>query len=150
MSTGTASIVIQRPPDEVWAAIADITRMGEWSPECIAGRWVGGADGRTVGTSFEGDNVVIVAGRTVKRWTTTSKITACEPGHVFEFISEGMTTWRYQLDGTATGTTVTESFSYVPKGVTGFVYERVLRRPKSMTTGMERTLARLKSALESK
>jgi hypothetical protein len=148
MRTGTASVVIDRPPAEVWAAIADITRMGEWSPECTAGRWAGGADGPAVGATFEGDNVAKVAGRTVKRWTTTSEVTACEPGAVFEFVAEGMTTWRYELAPSAAGTTVSESFSYEPSGFQGFMYETVLRRSKGMTRGMERTLVRLKHGLE--
>ena len=73
MKTGTANIVVDRAPAEVWAALADITRMGQWSPECIAGRWVGGATGPAVGAKFEGDNIAKLAGRTVKKWTTTSE-----------------------------------------------------------------------------
>ena len=73
MSQGTASVVINRRPDEVWAAIADVTRRGEWSPECVAGRWIGGATAAVVDARFEGDNVAMVAGRTVKKWTTTDR-----------------------------------------------------------------------------
>ena len=29
---------INRSAADVWAAVADITRMGEWSPECTASR----------------------------------------------------------------------------------------------------------------
>lgn len=148
MSTGTATITINRPPDEAWAAIADITRMGEWSPECTAGRWVGGATGPAVGAGFEGDNVAKVAGRTMKKWTTTSKVTACEPGACFEFVAEGYTTWRYSFEAAGAGTRVTETFEYTPKGFMGFVYEKLLRRPQAMTKGMQRTLERVKSALE--
>ncbi len=151
MATGSARTVIARPPAEVWAAVADITRMGEWSPECVAGRWVGGATGPAVGARFEGDNVARVAGRTVKAWTTTSEVTACEPGSVFQFVAEGYTTWTYRfepsgVDGSATA--VIETFEYEPKGVMGFVYERVLFRSKAMTKGMQRTLDRVKAALE--
>lgn len=148
MSTGTARVTVNRPPDEVWAAVADITRMGEWSPECVAARWVDGADGPAVGARFEGDNVVKVAGRTVKRWTTTSEVTACEPGATFQFVAEGMTTWRYSFAPAGDGTEVTETFSYEPKGLQGFLYETVLRRSKGMTRGMQRTLDRLKVRLE--
>jgi uncharacterized protein YndB with AHSA1/START domain len=148
MSTGTASITIDRPPAQVWAAIADITRMGEWSPECIAGRWVGGADGPAVGARFEGDNVAKIAGRTVKKWTTTSEVTACEPGACFEFVAEGYTTWRYTLEASGTGTKVTESFDYEAKGFQGFVYDKLLSRPRMMTKGMHGTLQRVKAVLE--
>jgi hypothetical protein len=149
MSSGSAQITIKRLPNDVWAAIADVTRMGDWSPECVAGRWVGDATGPAVGARFEGDNVAKVAGRTVKRWTTTAEVTACDPGVVFEFLVENQTTWRYEFRGDATGATiVTESFSYTGKGFMGFVYDRILLRPKAMTKGMHSTLARVKSALE--
>jgi P2-related tail formation protein len=101
-----------------------------------------------VGATFEGDNEAKVAGRTVKRWTTTSTVSVCEPGKVFEFVAEGMTTWRYVLEPAGAGTRVTETFSYEPKGFQGFVYEKVLRRQAGMTKGMQRTLERLKAVLE--
>ena len=149
-STGSATLVIDRSPQEVWAAIADITRMGEYSPECIAGRWKGDATGPAVGAEFEGDNVAKLAGRTVKKWTTTSKVTACEPGAVFEFSAEGYTTWRYTFAAEGSGTRVTESFSYEAKGFQGFMYDKVLQRKRMIRKGMQRTLARLKAALEAK
>ncbi len=149
MTTGSASITINQPPAEVWAAVADITRMGDWSPECIAGRWVGGATGPAVGAKFEGDNVAKLAGRTVKAWTTTSEVTACEPGTTFEFVAEGYTTWRYTFEPAGVdATTVTETFTYTNKGFQGFVYEYLLMRPRMMRKGMQRTLERVKAALE--
>jgi hypothetical protein len=147
---GSAKIVINRPAAEVFAAISDITRMGEWSPECVAGRWVAPATGPEVGADFEGDNVAAVGPVTLKKWTTSSKVTACEPGAVFEFVAEEYTTWRYEMteqDGT---TTVTESFSYPPyEGWQRFVYSTLMRRDRSMVKGMEKTLGRIKASLES-
>lgn len=148
MTTGSASITVERPPHEVWGAISDITRMGEWSPECIAARWAGSADGPAVGATFEGDNVAKVAGRTVKRWTTTSAVTACEPGSRFDFVAEGYTTWSYLFEPDGAGTRVTETFTYEPKGFMGFVYDGILRRQSAMTKGMQRTLQRVKASLE--
>ena len=149
MSSGSAQITINRPPLEVWSAIADVTRMGDWSPECIAGRWVGDATGPAVGANFEGDNIATIAGRTVKKWTTTSKVTACEPGAIFEFIAEGYTTWRYDFAPAGDdSTSVTESFEYTAKGFMGFVYDKVLFRPRAMTKGMNSTLERVKKTLE--
>ncbi|MBI4935923.1 MAG: SRPBCC family protein [Actinobacteria bacterium] len=148
LSTGSASVVVHRPPVDVWAVLADVTRMGEWSPECVACRWVGDATGPAVGASFEGDNVAKVGGRVMKRWTTTSLVTACEPGAVFEFVAEGYTTWRYEFTAEGDGTRVTERFSYVPKGFQGFMYDTVLRRRSMMTKGMQATLERAKAAIE--
>jgi len=151
-STASTTIVIDRSPAEVWAAIADITQMGRWSPECTAGRWVAPATGPAVGAKFEGDNEARVGKKVVKRWTTTSTVTACEPGAVFEFDTEGYTTWRYAFEpagaGTVDATTVTETFTYSAKGFQGFVYEYLLMRPRMMRKGMQRTLERVKAALE--
>jgi Polyketide cyclase / dehydrase and lipid transport len=148
MSTGSASIVISATPQQVWMAIADVTRMGEWSPECVACRWLDGASAATPGARFEGDNEARVFGRVVKRWTTTAEVTGCEPGRLFEFVAEGFSTWRYDLEPQAGGTKVTESFWYEAKGVQGLLYDVVLRRSASMTRGMRKTLERLQLAVE--
>jgi hypothetical protein len=84
----------------------------------------------------------------MKRWTTTSEVSACEPGTVFEFVAEGYTTWRYDFAPEGDGTRVTESFSYVPSGFTGFMYNSVFRRESMMTKGMSATLSRIKTNLE--
>ncbi len=150
MITGITSVVIDRSPAEVFAAISDITRTGEWSPECIGGRWIDGATGPAVGARFEGDNKVVVAGLTMKKWTTTSEVTACVAGEVFEFVAEGYTTWRYELKPVGKATKLTESFKFdSSKGFQGFLYEKVFRRSDSMLKGMQRTLAQVKATLES-
>lgn len=149
MIEGSASIVINRPAAEVFAAIADITRMGEWSPECTGGRWVTPATGPAVGATFEGDNAATAGPVTLKRWTTTSEVTECVPDEVFEFVAEGYTTWRYDLTESDGATTVTESFSYAPQsGWQGFVYGTIARRPAAMAKGAQKTLARIKAVLE--
>jgi hypothetical protein len=151
MVKGYTSITIDRPAGEVFAAISDITRTGEWSPECTAGRWLDGATGPSTGARFEGDNKFTVAGMTLKKWTTTSEVTACVPGELFEFVAEGYTTWRYELKPAGTGTTLNESFSFeAPTGVQGFIFVKVMRRSASMIKGMERTLANVKESLEAK
>lgn len=86
------SIEINRRPAVVFSATADVTRIGEWSPGCVEARWVGGATGPAVGAKFEGDNRVHLFGVTLKQWTTTSEVTACVPGQVFEFVADGYTT----------------------------------------------------------
>lgn len=40
---GSASIEIDAARDGVWALVADITRMGEYSPECVHAAWENGA-----------------------------------------------------------------------------------------------------------
>ena len=149
MGRDSVSIEIDRDPKTVFQAISDVTRMGEWSPECTAGRWVGGASAPAVGAEFEGDNRVALLGVTLKRWTTTSEVTACVPGALFEFVAAGYTTWRYQFESSGSGTRVTESYECEdPKGVQGFVYEKIVRRPATLKRDMRRTLERMKDAIE--
>lgn len=40
-------------PEEAWALIADITRMGDWSPETTSAVWRGGATAAALGARFE-------------------------------------------------------------------------------------------------
>ena len=150
MGQGSASVEINRDPSVVFAAISDVTRMGEWSPECTGGRWVDGATGPAIGAKFEGDNRIAIGGITVKKWTTTSEVTAYVPGEVFEFTAEGYTTWRYQLEPRGSSTKVTESYEYKPmSGPQRFAVETLMRRPAAMVKGMRRTLEQIKQSLES-
>ena len=150
MTEGTASAVIDRPISEVFEAVSDATRMGEWSPECTGGRWVAPATGPAVGAEFEGDNLAKLGPITLKRWTTTSEVTECTPNEVFEFVSAGYTTWRYEFEAGDGSTTVTESFSHEPySGFQGFLYGTLFRRQSAMVKGMQQTLSRIKDTLES-
>lgn len=150
MIEGSENTVINCSPAEVFDAVADVTRMGDWSPECTGGRWVEPATGPAVGVRFEGDNIAKLGPVTLKKWVTTSEITECEPNEVFEFVAAGYTTWRYEFEDCDGGTRVTESFSFRShKGWQKFVYETLARRSTSMVTGMQQTLARMKETLES-
>jgi len=147
--TGSATATIAAPINEVYAAVTDVTRMGEWSPECITCRWVGDATGPAVDAEFEGDNVAALGPITLKRWTTTSQVVDAESNVSFEFIAQGYSTWRYEfveLDG---ATVVTESFSYPPyAGWQKVVYGRLVNRQKAMVKGMHATLDQMKQSLE--
>lgn len=148
--TGSASIQIERPVADVFAAIADLERMGEWSPESGAIRWLDGATAAAIGARFAGDNEITLGPIPIKRWTTESEITAFEEPHVLEFVAGGATTWRYELTEADGVTTVTESFAF--EQVTGFrklMYNALGARDAQMVAGMERTLAAMKRHLES-
>ncbi len=41
---------------KVWALVADIARIGEFSPECIGARWIGGYETAIVGAQLGGFN----------------------------------------------------------------------------------------------
>jgi uncharacterized protein YndB with AHSA1/START domain len=94
-------------PEDVYAAIADVTRMGEWSEECHTCAWHEGFDGPAVGAVFDGHNR-----HGEHEWTTQGRIVEADPGRAFSFECSMMdfhfSTWGYRIEPTATGCTVTE------------------------------------------
>ncbi len=100
---------IAAPAEKVWALVADLPRMGEWSPENAGGKWVKGATGPALGSVFKGTNK-----NGVRRWSTTVTVVACEPNKVFEFaVTSGplaVACWRYEFEETDAGCRVTESW----------------------------------------
>lgn len=133
----------------VYETITDVTRMGEWSPECTGGEWAAPATGPAAGAEFLGHNVAKLGPLTVKKWTTTSKVTAAEPGVLFEFVSADYTTWRFELVAIGETTRVTESFQHAPyEGFQKLLYEKLVKRTDSMIEGINATLASLKQAVE--
>ena len=144
------SRVIKAAPDDVWAAITDVTRMGEWSPECHTCEWNEGSDGPAVGARFTGHNR-----NGEKEWTTEAEVTECDPGRRFAF--DGVfgdlrfSHWAYTLEPVPEGTQVTETWEdgrpdeilELTASISG-----VSDRATHNRRGMEQTLARLAAALE--
>ena len=98
---------IAAPSHEVYAAISDVTRMGEWSEECIACEWIEGSDGPAVGATFAGHNR-----NGEQAWTTQCRIVEADPGRAFTFECSmydfHYATWGYRFEPTDTGCRVTE------------------------------------------
>ncbi len=109
--TGSVTRDIAADPMTVWSAVSDITRMGEWSPECHTCEWQEGHDGPTVGARFDGHNR-----NGDKEWSTHAEIDRCEPGVAFHFKAMighsdfHFANWRYDLEAIDGGTRVTESW----------------------------------------
>ncbi len=142
---------IKAPPMAVWAAISDVTRMGEWSPECHTCSWNDEATGPAVGAKFTGHN------RNGEfEWSTECEITECVPGEVFAF--DGVfgdlrfAKWAYRIQPIDGGSRVTETWDDGrPAEVIEFTtsISGVADRGEHNRQGMERTLERLAAALES-
>ena len=41
--SGEVRLHVNAPPEKVWELLADLDRMGEWSPECYQVSWLDGA-----------------------------------------------------------------------------------------------------------
>lgn len=142
---------IEAPAERVWALVADVTRMGEWSPEARAGTWVGGATGPATGARFRGANE-----HGTKRWTTNCEVIAADPGRQFAFrvTAKGfkVAEWRYTFEPTATGCAVTETWTDQRGAIArlgGKAVSGVADRTAHNRAGMEHTLDNLKAAAES-
>lgn len=109
------SIVVSRTPDELYDMVSDVTRTGEWSPICRSCWWDEGGSA-TVGAWFTGRNET--AGRT---WETRSQVVVADRGREFTFIVGGsLVRWAYTFAATDSGTSVTESWDFLPGGVALF------------------------------
>ncbi|MFJ4921053.1 SRPBCC family protein [Streptomyces sp. NPDC088725] len=49
-------LLVDVPADKLWAAITDLERIGEWSPECAYARWHDGWSGPVPGARFTARN----------------------------------------------------------------------------------------------
>ncbi|MGB6059770.1 MAG: SRPBCC family protein [Microthrixaceae bacterium] len=98
---------IAAAPEVVYAAISDVTRMGEWSPECYSCEWHEGFDGPAVGAIFDGHNR-----HGEHEWTSECRIVQADPGSAFVFecymFDFHFSTWGYQIEPTEDGSLVTE------------------------------------------
>ena len=146
------SVHVGAPAEVVYDLVADLPRMGEWSPECTSVAWRGGASAAAAGARFRGWNRVGPV-----RWFTNGTIVEAERGRalVFDVKLAGFQiarwAYRFQPDATGTACTVTEEWtdhrSTPYRAVTG-VYTTVRDRPTHNRAGMERTLAQIKAAAE--
>lgn len=98
---------IAATPPDVYAAISDVTRMGEWSTECHTCEWRDGVDGPAVGVEFDGHNR-----NGDHEWTTQGTVVEAEPGRSFVFdcsmYGVHYATWGYRIELVAGGSRVTE------------------------------------------
>jgi len=101
----TVSQVVAAAPDTLYALVADVTRMGEWSPETVEAAWLGDATGPAVGARFSGRNRI---GSTA--WTTKPTVTVADPGRTFAFKVPGRSgaSWTYTFEAVPGGTRVSE------------------------------------------
>lgn len=141
---------IAASPEAVYAAISDITRMGEWSEECHRCEWEDGFDHAEVGARFEGHNR-----NGDKEWVTKAVITEADPGRAFTFECSlydfHFSTWGYRIEPTATGCRVTEwSDDLRPESALEFSAKMsgVSDRGERNRQTMSGTLERLAVALE--
>lgn len=147
----TVSRQIAASPAAVFAAITDITRMGEWSPENEGGVWHEGHTQAAVGATFTSTNR-----NGDKEWQIDSVVTELVPDERFFFDCQVrdfvFSKWGYTIEPTDDGCLVTEYWQDLrPEEMrhtvspTSGVGDRIPHN----RAGMEATLQHLAAAVES-
>jgi hypothetical protein len=130
--------------------IADLPRMGRWSPEATGGSWSRGATGPSVGARFRGHNK-----SGWRRWSTSAEVTSADPGKRFAFhVSVGgvpVADWSYDLTADGETTIVVERWRDCRPGWMDALSGPMMGvsdRASHNRRNMELTLTALKQAAE--
>ncbi|MFC4604812.1 SRPBCC family protein [Rhodococcus kronopolitis] len=149
-NTLEASIDIDATPAEVWTVISDLKRMGEWSPQCRMMRVLGGeVRGGTKTFNLNKKGLLV--------WPTSSKVIRFEPNQAIAWrVVENHTIWTYEITAGDKTSTLTERRE-APTGTTkisSFLVDKFMGGTagfeEDMVKGMNTTLTRIKSEVESK
>jgi hypothetical protein len=145
------TIEISGSPEELYCLVADVSRMGQWSPVCTGGSF------DDDGEWFTGTNAMGEA-----TWETRCRVVVADPGHEFAFINHGlegqveMVRWGFLFETIESGgTEVTQTWEVLPDYAVGLGLDEesavgVLEMMKNAALeGMPQTLAALKAEVES-
>lgn len=152
---GAASVVVDAPPEKVYDLVSDITRMGEWSPECVGCEWTNGATGPAVGATFHGHNR-----RSGNEWTTPNTVLVADVAREFTWVVGSfevkVCTWGFRFEPAGDGTKVTQFFELgdVAVGFRQMVADApeekresmIEARRRQLVEDIEATLQRVKTA----
>ena len=96
------TITIRSTADAVYQLVSDPMRTGEWSPECVACRWISPSDRAAIGARFRG-----TSRNGWRRWRTTSEITDVVPPERFAwevtYFRLPVARWEYRIRDTGNG-----------------------------------------------
>jgi hypothetical protein len=130
--------------------VADLERMGEWSPECQRVEWTGALTGPTAGATFVGHNKGGPKG--LMKWSRNGRVLTADPGREFAFTTEEggreSTLWRYRFEELDGGTRVTESYDVKWIPAWARIVDVPTNRHRELRQAMRHTLEHLKAAAE--
>jgi Polyketide cyclase / dehydrase and lipid transport len=110
---GRTAVVAPAGPQAVWDVVSDVTRVGEWSHECVGAEWLDGATAAVPGARFRGRNR-----SGLFRWGRICEIVTAEPWEltwrtVPTILYPDSTEWTIRLEAVAGGTRIGQSFRVV-------------------------------------
>lgn len=142
--------VIGASPERIYDLVADMPRMGEWSPECQRVEWEGSSTGPAEGATFVGHNRG--GPRGVFKWSRRGRVLVADRGREFAFVTEEggreSTEWRYGFEVVEGGTRVTESYDVKWIPTWARIVDVPTNRYRELQAAMHHTLEHLKRAAE--
>jgi hypothetical protein len=146
------SVTVEASAETLYDLLSDISRTGEWSPVCTSCWWDDQAEAGQVGAWFTGHNEL-----PHRTWETRSVVVAAEPGREFAWVVGGSwARWGFSFAPAPSGTTLTESWQFLPGGIAMFEEKygarattEIADRAQQALDGIPRTLAAIKQIAES-
>jgi uncharacterized protein YndB with AHSA1/START domain len=161
--TATAEEVVAARPERVWDLVADITRVGAWSPECIRATWLGEPGRPQPRARFVGHNRLPNG----FEYQVTCVVTEANRPRAFAWVvlddsgdpARPSSSWRYQIDPLpGGGSRVQQRFTHGPgasylRATTAKAPDRaaeiIAARRDGLRANMGATLHAMKAAAES-
>jgi hypothetical protein len=142
--TGRTEVTVDADRDAVWDVVRDVTRVGEWSHECLAAEWLGGATAAVPGARFRGRNR-----NGIFRWGRVCEVVGAAPWElawrtVPTVLYPDSTEWRIRLHEADGCTRIEQTFKVVkaPK-ILDVVYATVIPAHRDRTQALTDDLRRL-------
>jgi len=155
--------VVGAPSEKDWDLVADVTRVGRWSPECIGAAWLGEPGRPQPGARFTGHNRLPDG----FEWDVTCVVTEADRPRAFAWMvlddsgdpARPSSSWRYLIDPLPRGgSRVRQLFTHGP----GASYLRIIAeqapdhaagiiaaRREGLRANMSAALRAMKAAAES-
>jgi uncharacterized protein YndB with AHSA1/START domain len=160
--TAVAEEVVAAPPELVWDLVADVTRVGEWSPECVRATWLGEPGRPQPGARFTGRNRLPNG----FEYEVTCVVTEADRPRAFAWVvlddsgdpARPSSSWRYRIDPLPEGSRVRQHFSHGPGA--SYLREIAVKAPNraagiiaarrnGLRANMSTTLRAMRAAAES-
>lgn len=161
--TAAAEEAVAARPELVWDLVADVTRVGGWSPECIRAAWLGEPARPQPGARFTGHNRFPNG----FEYEVTCIVTEADRPRAFAWMvlddnddpGRPSSTWRYRIDPLpGGGSTVRQRFTHGPgdsylRAVATEAPDRaaeiIAARLDGLRANMSATLSAMKATAES-
>lgn len=142
--TGRVEVLVAADPEQVMQVVREITRIGEWSHECLGAEWLAGATEAIPGAQFRGRNRAGLI-----RWGRRCEIVAAGPQDIAwrtipTLLYPDSVEWRIRLDEAYGGTRIEQTHQVlkIPK-IHDMVYAMVVPGHRDRTDALTEDMRRL-------